>query len=195
MEIRSGAIYNVESCNRGQRCIFLQHGWCSLCRGVLKYMRTLAAQFPGTAACFLCVLFALCCQTATNTGAKYFPSPAVAVEQITVMLEEKNWGELAKYYDLTDSPVARSELISGEFFYTEEKPEAAHPAGFWKYKHPFAPTFKFKSIRELEETGVIEVTVEVEIDQGGGMIQRGLQTFLMRKSDRGYQVLPNVPIG
>jgi len=133
-----------------------------------------------------------CSNPLTSSGqAKYFSSPAVAVEQIRVMLREKKWAELADYYDLTDSPVDRADLISGEFFYTEEAPLVAHPAGFWKYKHPFAPAFEFKSVKELEEPGVVEVTVAVEIDQGGGMIQRGLQTFLMRKSQKGYQIMPN----
>jgi hypothetical protein len=154
-------------------------------------MRTQEMLLPKVVACLLCVLMAGCAQTAsTSDGVKYFTSPSAGVEQIKDMLEAKNWAELAKYYDLTDSPIDRADLVSGEFFYTEERPEVAHPAGFWKYKHPFAPAFEFKSARELEDAGVIEVTVGVEIDQGGGMIQRGLQAFLMRKSDKGYQVLP-----
>lgn len=124
-------------------------------------------------------------------NAEYFTDPALAVEKITVMLREKDWPQLAKYYDLSDSPIDRSTLISGEFFYTDQRPKSAHPGGFWRYKHPFSPAFKFHSIRELEESGVIEVTVEVEIDQGGGMIQRGMQTFLMRKTSKGYKVMPH----
>lgn len=145
----------------------------------------------------LCVSLSGCDRTATKKEKekekdeeRYFASPLEAVEQITLMLNEKNWSELAKYYDLADSPEERAELVSGKFFFTEEKPEAAHPGGFWKYKHPFAPAFEFESTREQEEAGVIEVTVGVEIDQGGGPKQRGLQTFLMRKSDKGYQVMP-----
>ncbi len=133
-----------------------------------------------------------CHQYATSgRGPHYFENPSAAVEQITRMLGEKDWPELAKYYDLADSPIDHADLVSGEFFYTEERPAVAHPAGFWRYKHPFAPAFEFKSTRELEEPGVIEVTVGVEIDQGGGMIQRGLQTFLMRKSKKGYQIMPH----
>jgi hypothetical protein len=150
---------------------------------------------PHMITCLLCVLVVGCGETTTTSDAgKYFASPSTAVEQITVMLEEKNWPELAKYYDLTDGPTDHADLVSGEFFYTDERPEVAHQAGFWKYKHPFSPAFEFKSTKGLEAPGVIEVTVGVEIDQGGGMIQRGLQTFLMRKSDKGYQVMPlNAP--
>jgi len=154
-------------------------------------------QLPKMIFYIICMIFVSCCHmvtkksntTSVNQG-KYFTSPSDAVKQITVLLEDKNWDELAKYYDLTDSQIERASLISGEFFYTEKRPEVAHPEGFWKYKHPFAPGFEFNSMKELAEPGVIEVTVSVEIDQGGGMIQRGLQTFLMRNSDKGYQVMP-----
>ena len=142
--------------------------------------------------CIMCLALIACSsQSTVSDSGKYFQSPESAVEQTTVMLKEKNWAALADYYDLSDSPVERSTLISGEFFYTDERPASAHPAGFWHYKHPFPPAFKFQSTRNLEEPGVIEVTVHVEIDQGGGMIQRGMQTFLMRKTENGYQIMPH----
>ena len=142
--------------------------------------------------CIVCLALVGCnSQSTVSETGKYFESPESAVEQITVMLKEKDWAKLADYYDLSDSPTERSTLISGEFFYTDERPESAHPGDFWHYKHPFSPAFKFHSTRDLEESGVIEVTVHVEIDQGGGMIQRGMQTFLMRRTEEGYQVMPH----
>ena len=36
-------------------------------------------------------------------GPKYFDSPASAVEQIAIMLEEKNWPELAHYSGITST--------------------------------------------------------------------------------------------
>ena len=139
----------------------------------------------------MCTLVIGCRQSDIQDGAKYFTDPESAVEQITVLLQDKNWPELTRYYDLSDSPIDRADLISGEFFYTDVEPPHAHPAGFWRYKHPFPPSFTFASTRELDEPGVIEVTVQVEIDQGGGMVQRGLQTFLMRKTEEGFQVMPH----
>ena len=140
----------------------------------------------------LCLFLAGCITCpGTSDGAKYFTTPADAVEQITTMLERKDWPELARYYDLSDSPEDPAKLSSGEFFYTDQEPPVSHPAGFWRYKHPFAPGFELHSTRELDEPGVIEVTVMVEIDQGGGMIQRGIETFLMRQTKRGYQVMPH----
>jgi len=145
-----------------------------------------------TATIFLCNISTGCCQKTDCMKTKYFESPQIAVELITIMLKDKNWKELTKHYDLTNSDTEPKPLKSGDFFYTEERPESAHPAGFWKYKHPFAPGFKYDSVRDVtEEPGIVEVTISIEIDQGGGMIQRGYNTFLMRKSDLGYQVLPD----
>lgn len=141
--------------------------------------------------CGVCLML-IGCNGGNSTGNRgYFKDPASAVEQITVMLEKKDWAELARFYDLTDTPVDIETLRSGEFFYTDERPAAAHPAGFWRYKHPFAPGYKFLETRKLEEPGVIEVSVQVEIDQGGGMIQRGIDTFLMRVSEKGCQIMPH----
>ena len=140
----------------------------------------------------ICFIF-IGCQAARRStdGTEYFTSPPSAVEQITVMLEEKDWPRLAGYYDLSDTSIDRAAMVSGEFFYTDEQPEAAHPAGFWHYKHPFPPEFKFFSSRELDKLpGIVEVVVMVEIDQGDGMTQVGLQKFRMRKSKNGYQLLP-----
>ena len=92
--------------------------------------------------CIVCLVLAGCNSRSTvSDSQKYFQSPESAVEQTAVMLKEKNWARLADYYDLSDSPVDRSTLISGEFFYTDEEPASAHPAGFWHYKHPFPPAF------------------------------------------------------
>lgn len=126
----------------------------------------------------------------TGKGEQYFANPASAVDRIKVMLKEKDWVALAKYYDLSDSPVEREDLVSGKFFYTDEKPEAAHSAGFWKYKHPFDPAFDFQSVRELDETGIVEVIMVIKIDQGGGLTQQGQQVFYMRRSESGYRIIP-----
>ena len=138
----------------------------------------------------LCFLLLGCNNHSKATNSLYFTSPESAVEKVTVMLKNKDWPQLTKYYDLGDSTIEKSTLISGQFFYTDERPESAHPAGFWHYKHPFPPGFKYLSSRNLTEQSIIEVTVNVEIDQGGGMIQRGEKNFLMSQSVKGLQILP-----
>lgn len=139
----------------------------------------------------LCLLL-IGCSNQPGPGDKpmYFTNPESAVEEISVMLTNKDWPKLAMYYDLSDSEIDRETLISGEFFYTDERPESAHPAGFWHYKHPFPPAFKYLSSNDVAQVGVKQVTVHIEIDQGGGMIQRGEQTFFMTSTGKGYQVLP-----
>lgn len=124
------------------------------------------------------------------SDAMYFESPQQAVPAITKMLEAKDWPRLAKHYDLSGSNIDRAMLDSGEFFYTDKRPDVAHPAGFWRYKHPFAPPFRYHGVEPTGDPNVTRVNVMVEIDQGGGLVQRGLDHFLMRKSAKGWQVLP-----
>jgi len=135
-------------------------------------------------------------QTGDKAGAPaaaYFQSPKQAVTVITKLLEAKDWGALAKYYDLSGSGIDRATLESGEFFWRKERPAAAHPGGFWRYKHPFAPGFRYDDERPTDEAGVVVVSVKVEIDQGGGPPQRGFSRFLMKKHAAGWQVLPGKP--
>ncbi len=137
----------------------------------------------------------------------YFDSPRQAVEQITAMLEAKDWPALAHYYDLEGSGIDRAQLVSGEFFWRTERPEVSHPAGFWRYKHPFSPGFHYAwsgsevGIANIMaapdadtpegDPGIVKVVLEVEIEQGAGEpVQRGFSEFRMRRSERGYQILP-----
>lgn len=120
----------------------------------------------------------------------YFTSPVEAVLQITGLLTNEDWFTLASYYDLSDSQVKLEDLISGRFFIRTEPPPAAHPGGFWKYKHPFAPGFSY-SYHVKDEENIIIVYVEIAIDQGSDLIQRGMQSFRMKKSKQGYKILPD----
>jgi len=123
----------------------------------------------------------------------YFESPEQAVERIKIMLLEEQWEKLAAFYDMTDvDDIDEKSLSSGEFFIRKQRPEAAHPGEFWKYKLPFSPQFDYQSHHFLNSE-FIEVTVEIEIDQGGGMIQRGIENFYLKKSTNGYQILPKTP--
>ncbi len=120
----------------------------------------------------------------------YFPSPETAVECISSLLKDKDWPELARYYDLGGSGIDHVALRSGNFFYNDEQQLPGHPAGLDRYRHPFAPGYRFIASRPSGEPDVIEVTVAISIDQGAGPPQRGLRRFLMRSSGQGYQLLP-----
>lgn len=120
---------------------------------------------------------------------RYFVSPQASVDIITDLVNAEDWEKLASYYDLSGSDIDEDSLTDGTFFINETRPEAAHPAGFWRYKQPFAPGFTYQSAKIVNEDE-IEVTVMIEIDQGGGMVQRGLDTFQLTPHPEGYQLLP-----
>ncbi len=122
----------------------------------------------------------------------YFSSPAEAIQIITGLLDKKNFKILARYYDLSNSEIKLSELESGDFFIRKERPEIAHPSEFWRYKHPFAPGFKFKSVQATAKDAIYIVEVSISIDQGSDSLKQiGLSYFYMVKSDKGWKVLPD----
>jgi len=123
---------------------------------------------------------------------RFFESPQQAVEEITKLLKQKKFHELACYYDLNNSDRNRSMLESGEFFIREKKPPLAHPAGFWRYKHPFAPGFKYQRIEPTGRDKVFRVHLAISIAQGEDMPdQIGTSEFLMIKHLQGWLVLPD----
>jgi len=122
----------------------------------------------------------------------FFSSPAEATQIITKLLKKKHFKILAKYYDLSNSEIKLSELESGDFFIRKERPELAHPAGFWRYKHPFAPGFTFNRVQATVKDAVYRIEVSISIDQGSGSPKQiGLSHFYMVKSDKGWKVLPD----
>ena len=124
---------------------------------------------------------------------KHFASPAEAIPEITELIAASDFSTLAAYYDLSDSDVKVSELESGSFFIRTERPEMAHPAGFWRYKHPFAPGFTFSCIRPSSQAGVFVVEVSRTIAQGDCFPEQVcLSYFYMIQSDSGWKILPDV---
>ncbi len=163
---------------------------------------------------FFCAATLAGCEDDMADDRGYFESPRQAVDAITVMLEARDWPALTRYYDLEGSGIDRAQLISGAFFWRSERPEVSHPAGFWRYKHPFSPSFEYSwsapddgapgpipaapvadpdvPPTPVADPNIIKVVLEVEIDQGAGSpAQRGFSGFRMRKSERGYQILPD----
>lgn len=122
-------------------------------------------------------------------AALYFDSPEEAVEIARQLMRAKNWSTLALYYDLDGTAYARADLEDGLFFVRRDRPTDGHP-GVWQYRQPFHPAYVFDTAQETEKEGVWKITVRVEIDQGDGMIQRGFDTFEMRKGEPGWQLRP-----
>jgi hypothetical protein len=119
----------------------------------------------------------------------YFTDPKTAVTVISGLIEQSDWPALSRYYDLSGSAIGRGELESGRFFVRTERPPLAHPGGFWRIRHPFDPSFRYRYHQTLSG-GQVRVHLSIEIDQGGGMIQRGMHSFLLWKSEKGFQILP-----
>ena len=70
----------------------------------------------------------------------------------------------------------------------------------WLYAVAVLPDYRRKRIgtqlidlamQALKSRGCIKVNLQIEIDQGDGIQQRGLRSFYLRKSDKGYQLLPS----
>jgi hypothetical protein len=120
----------------------------------------------------------------------YFESVEKAVATAGELLRKNDWPTLARYYDLAGSDVKAEDLENGEFFIRKERPANADPAGFWKTKHPFPPGFTFDRVEKTDDAAVMRVHVKIEIDQGGGPKQRSLASFAVRKSAKGFQILP-----
>ncbi len=126
------------------------------------------------------------------SGEAYFTSPEEAVVRITEMLRQEDFGTLAGYYDLSDSNVPLEDLESGAFFIRTDRPEVAHPAGFWRYRHPFPPGFTYSGMRSTAREGVFIIRVDTSIDQGADAPQQvGYSRFHMIKSANGWQILPD----
>jgi hypothetical protein len=99
-----------------------------------------------------------------------FASVPEAVDALARLLQARDWTGLAACYEA--DPAA----LPPAFFYDPEAP--GHPGGFDRWRHPFPPGFTYRS--HAVEGDVAVVRMGIEIDQGGGMIQRGSREFRMR---------------
>jgi hypothetical protein len=120
---------------------------------------------------------------------QYFADPQSAVPVISRMLATEDWKTLASYYDVPADSPERANLESGDAFISKAPPGSPQSAQFDRYIQPFPPEFHFISTRQTDNPGLVEVTVAREIDQGGGMVQRVTRTFMMRKSENGFQLI------
>ena len=131
-----------------------------------------------------------------KTGTAWFDSPEKAIPIITNLLKQQDFRTLSTYYDLSASGIDPATLLSGDFFIRKERPEMAHPGGFWRYKHPFAPGFRYIGMTADTVKDTYTIHLRIEIEQGeGAPPQIGLDTFRMIRSDKGWQILPELEKG
>ena len=108
-----------------------------------------------------------------------FATPREAVTALSKLLSARDWAGLAACYE------ADAAVLTPSFFYDPEAP--GHPAGFDRWRHPFPPGWSYLSHEEQGEVAVVRVGIE--IDQGDGMVQRGVREFRLRRTSAGWQVL------
>ena len=117
----------------------------------------------------------------------YFSTPQESVKITSKLLIEENWEKLSNYYFLHNADVVTIDsLKNGSYFIRDTRPELFHPGVQWKYKKPFPPNFSYFSHIETSQD-TVKVEVNIEIDQGNGMLQQGISSFYLIKSDKGYQ--------
>jgi hypothetical protein len=95
--------------------------------------------------------------------ARYFVSPEAAVTAINDLIREQDWNGLSTYYDAKGSAA------------TDSKP-------------PYLAGSRFVSTLPTADASIVEVTVELDIPQGGGMVEKGMGTFRMVHTMNGYQI-------
>lgn len=131
-----------------------------------------------------------------DIGTAWFASPEEAVPAISRMLRREDFKTLATYYDLTGSDIDPATLMSDDFFIRRERPEVAHPGGFWRYKQPFAPGFTYTGMTADSTQEIYTIHLRIEIEQGEGVPpQIGLDDFRMIRSENGWQILPKAEEG
>lgn len=125
---------------------------------------------------------------ADEAGPLYFDSPQEAVEMTAGLLRSSDWPTLRRYYDLEGSDVAPETLESGKYFIDCPPGEAGSNAPC-RYLHPFDPRYAFARVNPGSRKGEHEVVVQIEF-QEGGMKLKGYTSFEMRRSRRGWRILP-----
>jgi len=121
-------------------------------------------------------------------GPSGFVSPESAIPEINRLLAAKDWVGLTGHYDLTGTTVAPAELESGAFFVALPDGGFRHPGWPRGPLRPFPPGFRYASHEEDGDEAV--VTVSIEIDEGGGMVQQGCARFRMRRVAGAWKLRP-----
>ena len=127
------------------------------------------------------------CFTGEKMEKLYFSSPEKSVSIISNLLRNEEFLTLTSYYNLENTDLPIDVFYSGKYFLGEISSE--NPPGLFKYVKPLSPSFKFSHIEELENN-ITRVHLELEIDQGEGMVLRSIHSFDLVRSEKGFQILP-----
>ena len=171
---------------RGTKLLLIFQGRVNMCRNSADYNHwILLVNGPNADFSFYGSL-----KNSDSATVKYFSSPRDAVPIITGALRNADWMLLAQYYDRTGTGLREVDLQDSSFYLQDVKPQKIHPGLDWKYRQPFTPGFQFDRVEEKPDPSIVNVHLIVDVGKGGGLIQRGLSEFRMRRSAGGYQILP-----
>ena len=124
---------------------------------------------------------------ATIPPVRYFVSPQDAVETTSWLLKQKDWEQLASYYDVSEGSLTRQQLASGEPF-TRQGEADAEGQPTVMYVQPFPPEYRFVKVEDTANSKIKRVIVAgVAVE---GQTERPTDEFLLRRSSVGYQLLP-----
>ena len=85
----------------------------------------------------------------------YFESPEASVARINDLLAARDWKQLARYYDLSQSAVAPASLTSGSYFSGNSMTGVVEDT-----QHPFPPGYHFVYSEQTAADNLCEVGVE-----------------------------------
>ncbi|MGQ0627034.1 MAG: hypothetical protein ACT4PL_02910 [Phycisphaerales bacterium] len=130
--------------------------------------------------------------------ARTFSSPDAAVPVINDLIRRSDWATLASYYDLSlTRQIREEELLSGRFFITPGASATSGPTAISRYRHPFPPGSRFLSSKPEGDPGALPciwtVSTVLEIDQGGGAVQRVISECKMIQRKEGFRLLAPAP--
>ena len=135
--------------------------------------------------------FTLClilCISQPGDSMKYFTSPEDAAAVVTQLLIEKDWQTLAHYYFLGDTAIDIRDIAQEKFFVRKSEAESHHPTDDPKIFKPFDPSYAFDHAEEQGDT--VTVWMIKKVDQGNDLEQIGMQSFLLKRTEKGLQLLP-----
>ena len=116
-------------------------------------------------------------------GVELLPDPERAAEILARLVSAEDWAALARLHDLDGTALRSADLESGAYFVAGD----AAP-GHGRARRPFPPGYRYASheIRGDEA----EVVVSCAIDQGDGLVLRGMKVFRLRRRGAGWKVVP-----
>lgn len=132
------------------------------------------------------------CQSTAKSevGSRNFGSRNSIVPAIDLMLRDKDWTTLAKYYDLEHSEVTAEELLSGDYFYDSTPGAAPATEEYRRYLRPFAPGARLDHEMDGGGQHVVTLVMVLDLHRGTGKKGQRVYRFRVKRHTWGWRILP-----